>query len=374
MTQSPHGFAASLFHPDYGGDPVGGRLFPNRDRLQFQAETISLEIPLADMEVELERGGPGLFFSDAHQPDARIYLPNQTILRHPALKAQPQVAALLGRRELQRALRLTAWFAAGFAVVVWLASLATSAMVGAIAARVPAQWGEKIGGEVITNLRSENLLLDDTNDCAQLDSLAAPLIQVLPADSRSLQFYVAKNPLPNAFALPGGAVVVNQGLLQLTGDPDEILGVLAHELAHQTRRHVIRRAIAAAGPLVIFGVFLHSSSGAGNLLALGSGLMAFQEFSRDYETEADDTGWDYLVAANIDPRGMIHVFQKLEAVEGKLGMKSVEPQALRSHPDTAKRIARLQKKWDKLPRKSGFLDLPSVNWTIKVAEPLGKGP
>lgn len=367
MTQSPHDFAASLFHPDYGEEPLGGRLLPTRDGLQFRSEARSIEIPFADLEVAMEKGGKGLFFSDANQPGTRIYVPSQSVLRHPLLKGQPQVTALQGRRELQRALRLTGWFAAGFAVVVWLVSLASSAMVGAIAARVPAEWSEKLGSEVITHLRAENLLLDDTNDSAQLATLAAPLIQALPPGSRDQHFYIAKETQPNAFALPGGAVVVNQGLLQLTGDPDEILGVLAHELAHQTRRHVIRRAIAAAGPLVIFGVFLHSGSGAGNLLALGSGLMVFQGFSRDYETEADDTGWDYLVAANIDPRGMIHIFEKLQGVEGKSEAKG-EPQALRSHPDTAMRIARLEKKWDKLRRKSGFIELPSVKWTVQAGE------
>lgn len=362
LTPSAHGYSASLISLEHGAEPVGGTLLPGASELRFQSGKETVNIPWPNLEVAFERGGPGIFLSDCERPEVRIYVARQTILRHPALKAHPQVAGAVGRRELARAVRLTAYFAAGCAVAVWLGSLATSAMVRAIAARAPAQWEEKIGREEIGSLRTNNLLLDDSNDVAQLTALARPLMEALPPDRRALTFYIAKSAEPNAFALPGGAVVVNAGLLQLTDQPDEILGVLAHELAHQTKRHVIRRSIAAAGPLVIFGIFLHSGSGVGNLITLGSGLIVFQGFSQAYETEADDVGWDYLVKANIDPRGMIHIFQKLERVEAKMGVSEREPQAWQSHPATAARIARLEKRWANLPRKSGFIALPALRW------------
>jgi predicted Zn-dependent protease len=88
--------------------------------------------------------------------------------------------------------------------------------------------------------------------------------------------------------------------------------------------------------------------------------MVFEGFSQEYETEADDVGWKYLVAANIDPRGMIHTFEKLKAEEGD--MDNLMPQAFASHPALDKRIARLQSKWKKLNRKVGFLELPPVTW------------
>jgi predicted Zn-dependent protease len=192
--------------------------------------------------------------------------------------------------------------------------------------------------------------------------LAQPLIKVLPENRRNLKFFILDNPYPNAFALPGGYVVVHSGLLQMTDTPEELLGVLAHEIAHETQRHVIRHRIAAAGPLVIFGVFMHSHSGAGNLLALGSGLMIYQGFSQEYETEADDVGWKYLVAANIDPRGMIDTFKKLKAAEDSTGFTHMMPQAFASHPALAKRIARLEGRWKKLDRKIGFLQIDPVSW------------
>jgi Zn-dependent protease with chaperone function len=365
LNPAAHSFEACLFHPDYGSEPVSGRIQVGRMQLHFQSEAVSVDIPVAALEVEFENTGKGVFFSDASRPEVRIFAWDQSVLRHPAIRSHPQVASVLGRRDLTRAIRLTVCFAAGCVLVVWLGSLAMSAMARAIVARIPVQWEQKIGAQEIEKLRNGGRLLDDSNDVAQLTALAAPLIQALPAGRRDLKFYISDDPQPNAFALPGGHVVVNTGLLQLADQPEELLGVLAHELAHQTQRHVMRRKLAAAGPLVIFGLFLHGGSGLGNLLTMGSGLMVYQGFSQDYETEADDTGWNYLVAANIDPRGMIRAFQKLEAAEGKWGLHALMPQAFQSHPATQKRIARLEKKWKKLARKSDFLNLAPVKWSFQ---------
>jgi len=365
LNPTSHGFEASLFHPDFGSEPVGGKVSIGPKHLQFQSETVSLDIPVANLEVEFENADKGIWFSDTMRPDIRVFTLAQSILRHPTIRSHPQVASVLSRRDLNRALRLTLYFVAGCALAVWLGSLAMSAMASAIAARIPPEWEQKIGAMEIERLRQNGKLLDDSNDVAQLAVLAEPLIQALPAGRRDLKFYIANDSKPNAFALPGGHVVVNAGLLRMTDQPEELLGVLAHELAHQTKRHLLRRTIAAAGPLVIFGLFLHSESRMGNFVTLGSGLMVFQGFSQDYETEADDTGWNYLVAANIDPRGMIRALRKLEALEEKRPLHGFGPQSLQSHPATAKRIARLENKWNKLARKSDFLNLAPVQWTLK---------
>ena len=73
-------------------------------------------------------------------------------------------------------------------------------------------------------------------------------------------------------------------------------------------------------------------------------------------------GWKYLVAANIDPRGMIGVFKKLKAEEDAMGFAHLMPQSLASHPALSKRIAVLEKDWKKMNRQSGFLELPPITW------------
>lgn len=356
-------------HPDFGNEPVGGTILIGARRMLFQSESVSIEIPLEKLQVEFEEDGRGIFFSDAAKPGASIFTLDQSILRHPAIKSHREVAVVLGQREVGRALRLTLYFAVICVVATWLGSLAVSAMVGAIVARVPMTWEERIGEGEMEHLRRSGRLVEDSNSVAQLTALAAPLIQVLPADRRNVKFHIVTDPMPNAFALPGGNVVVNTGLLKLADQPEELLGVLAHELGHFTKRHAIRRIVAAAGPMVIFGVFLHGGNGAGNMLGAGAGLMIFEGFSQEYETEADVTGWSYLVAANIDPRGMIRSLQKLEASEGNPGLHKVVPQAFQSHPATEERIARLEGKWKKLARKTGFLELQPMTWNLAAAGP-----
>jgi beta-barrel assembly-enhancing protease len=367
LNRTIHGFDASLIHPDFGNEPVGGKIVIGQAGLQFQSEQISYEISLLNLEVEFEDAGKGIFFFSPSQPDIRIFTLAQSILRHPAIRSRPDVASMVGRRELTRALRLTLYFVCGCLLAIWLGSLAVSGMTSVIVARIPMEWEKKLGTSEIEDLRKRGELMDASNDVAQLTALAAPLVRVLPEKRRDLKFYISGNPEPNAYALPGGYVVVNEGLLRLLDQPEEILGVLAHELAHQTKRHAIRHNVAAAGPLVIFGIFLHSGSRAGNLIALGSGLMVYQGFSQEYETEADDIGWNYLVAANIDPRGMIRSFEAFESLEQKEEKRPQSSQAFRSHPATAKRLARLEAKWDKLPRKSDFLTLPPVKWSFTNA-------
>ena len=370
------GFEASLFHPDFGNEVVSGRIFIDRRTLHFRSESVSEAIAMENLDVEFEGGSGRICFTDSTRPDLKVFTVDQSVLNHPALrltsKVNAQVTNTLSQREGVRAIKLTLYFLVLCVVITWICSVSLSFMARTVAAGVPMEWEEKFGQDEIAKLRQEGVLLDDTNQIAQLTQLAQPLIRVLPENRRNLKFYILNDEDPNAFALPGGNVVVHTGLLQMTETPEELLGVLAHELAHETQRHVIRQKIAAAGPLVIFGVFLHGKSGAGNLLALGSGLMIYQGFSQEYETEADDVGWKYMVAAKIDPRGMLSAFKKLKAMEDEMGLGQLMPQAFASHPALAKRISRLEGKWQKLDQRTGFLELAPVSWP-KPQEP-GRHP
>jgi len=111
--------------------------------------------------------------------------------------------------------------------------------------------------------------------------------------------------------------------------------------------------------LLVLQLFLKGQNGmVTTVVGAGSALLVNQSFSQEYEKEADDTGWDYLLAANIDPRGMIDMFKKLKGIEGNTGGSGL-PRAFQSHPDLDQRISRLEKKWRRLSRKSGFLRLNS---------------
>jgi predicted Zn-dependent protease len=93
------------------------------------------------------------------------------------------------------------------------------------------------------------------------------------------------------------------------------------------------------------------------VLTDGSQLLLRQSYSRDFEREADDAGWQYLLKANIDPRGMIRFFDRLKKEEQKYPQLSGSLQLLDTHPATDERMKRLEEKWKKLERKDGFRKL-----------------
>jgi predicted Zn-dependent protease len=90
-------------------------------------------------------------------------------------------------------------------------------------------------------------------------------------------------------------------------------------------------------------------------LGANSEVLVQQSYSQDYEMEADAAGWDYLVKARIDPRGLISLLRKFEAEQDQIKKFRPAVQALSSHPSTAKRIRVLESKWSKLKDKSGFI-------------------
>jgi beta-barrel assembly-enhancing protease len=138
------------------------------------------------------------------------------------------------------------------------------------------------------------------------------------ADERGLQwrFYVVDDPQINAFAVPGGFIYVNSGLIARTANMSELAGVLGHEIAHVTRRHSMdqmakaERANLGVAALCIFQPAV-CESGVGSAAIQVGGAAAFSKFSRDDERESDRYGVQYVTRAGIDPRGMPSMFRTL---------------------------------------------------------------
>src|SRR5690606_32430743 len=117
--------------------------------------------------------------------------------------------------------------------------------------------------------------------------------------------------------------------------PEEVAGVVAHEIAHVTEQHSMRQIISSTGLFLIIQAFLGDASGLLGALADNSYFLLNQKFSRDHEREADEKGMELLIAANIDPQGMISFFETLEEEHADM------PSALNmisTHPATKERI------------------------------------
>jgi predicted Zn-dependent protease len=224
---------------------------------------------------------------------------------------------------------------------------------------IPLSWDAQEGDAVIGKLQKKLPFITDSNAVAQLTEFAAPLMRTISTNSAQFKFHLLEDDDPNAFALPGGHIVVTTGLLKIADNQDEVLGVLAHESAHVTQRHALRHEISGMGPTYMVKILTGGRSKALEALAYPSELLAYESFSQEYEREADSVGWDYLVAANINPHGMIDLFRKFEAEEGKFSTGN-EHHAFDSHPAMEKRIAWLEAKWGKLPETNQFILLTNA--------------
>jgi predicted Zn-dependent protease len=139
-------------------------------------------------------------------------------------------------------------------------------------------------------------------------------------------------------------------LIKDTERPEQLAGVLAHEIAHVTRRHGMSRILEAAGVAIAVDMLLGNVEG---MIAFGAELFsasAVNAYSRDSETDADVEGLKLLVDAGIDPNGMVEFFQVMEQEEDEL--TEMIPLWMRSHPEHEQRIVVLQAQIGSLPTQT----------------------
>jgi len=216
---------------------------------------------------------------------------------------------------------------------------------------------KRIGEQIMREVRRDPAYLDDPQLLDYLHSLWAPLVQTarqhgdIDSDTERLfpyESFLVRDRSVNAFALPGGYVGVHLGLIAITGTPDELASVLAHELAHITRRHIARSVAASSRSStlglagMLLGLLVASRAGSADMAqaAVMGGQAAMVQaqlnFSRDMEREADRSGLSTLVGAGFAPAGMSAMFDKLDSAS-RLNDNGAFPY-LRSHPLTVDRI------------------------------------
>ena len=156
---------------------------------------------------------------------------------------------------------------------------------------------------------------------------------------------VVKSDVVNAFALPGGYVVVFTGLMKKAESGEEVAGVLSHELNHVLQRHGLERIVKSLGLMTVAAIVFGNQQGlVGMMKQLGVELFTLK-FGREQETEADLRGLQLLQRAKIDPSGMITFFERLsEKDQGRM-------EWLSTHPMSAARAERLKAELAALPKK-----------------------
>jgi beta-barrel assembly-enhancing protease len=171
-------------------------------------------------------------------------------------------------------------------------------------------------------------------------------------------FRVIEDDSPNAFALPGGFIFVNTGLLKIASEEDEFAGAVAHEIAHVAARHLTCRATKGQIASILslpLGMVLGGWTGYAVRQGAGVGVQTlFSSFSRADETEADYLGVQYMYATGYDPNGAVSIFEKLEALQKT--RPGLAAKVFGSHPMDAQRIDNTQKEIQRiLPSKPEYV-------------------
>lgn len=207
----------------------------------------------------------------------------------------------------------------------------------------------QIGRMIVRGLRDQDQLLEDPEVAEYIRSLGLRLSSQAHDGSQRFNFFMVKDSGINAFALPGGFIGVNAGLLLETKNESELAGVLAHEIAHVTQRHIARsiaaqsRSSLVSTAAMLAAILVGAAAGGGDAAMAGMAAaqsLAIQQqisFTRSNESEADRVGIGVLARAGFDPQGMPAFFETMSRHAGSSEMNI--PEMLRTHPVTSTRIA-----------------------------------
>jgi beta-barrel assembly-enhancing protease len=207
----------------------------------------------------------------------------------------------------------------------------------------------RIGRMIVRGLRDQDRILEDPEITAYVQSLGAQLAAQANEGGYRFQFFVVRDSTLNAFALPGGFIGVNSGLILTTENESELAGVMAHEIAHVTQRHIARSVAAqsrqslVSTAAMLAAILIGAAVGGGDAAMAGvtaAQNVALQQrisFTRANETEADRVGLGILAHAGFDPNGMPDFFETMN--RGAPHSENQLPEMLRTHPVTTSRIA-----------------------------------
>jgi len=250
--------------------------------------------------------------------------------------------------EQMRHRRRLVWSLVGGVILATVLGLwfGSDLLVELAVSRIPVEWEQKLGKSAYRDYLTHQEVMKEGPAVTALGEITQRLTERIPNNPYKFDVTVVKSDVVNAFALPGGYVVVFTGLMKKAESGEEVAGVLSHELNHVLQRHGLERILKSLGLLTVVAIVLGDRQGlVGMMKQLGVELLTLK-FGREQETEADLTGLQLLQRAKIDPSGMIRFFERLsEKDEGRM-------EWLSTHPMSTARADRLKTEIAALPKKS----------------------
>ncbi|TAJ10828.1 MAG: M48 family metallopeptidase [Nitrospirae bacterium] len=221
----------------------------------------------------------------------------------------------------------------GLILLLWLGS---DALVQMAVNRIPVEWEQPIGEAARSQFLAGQTIVKEGPAVAAVQEITKRLADAAPGNPYKFEVTLVRSDVVNAFALPGGYVVVFTGLLKKSESPEEVAGVLAHELNHVLLRHGLERIVKTAGIMAVVTIVVGDQQGlVGLAKRLGVELLTLK-FGREQETQADVQGLHLLHRAKIAPNGMIRFFDRLSESD------KLQVEILSTHPMSAARAERLK--------------------------------
>ena len=340
---------ALIFGPDLSPGGQSGSLSVSPLGVEVQVGERSQRVDLNIVRLrQVGFGKPGLEITWAVGDDvwAAHVLDHDAarrVLSDSALTFTSQANALRGTQTRVKVRRTVGWSVLGFIVLLPVLLLLAllinaNAIAGWVVDRIPIEQEMEWGRQAFAGMRGNLKLRETGADVNAVRNIGARLSQ---GSEYKYEFYVAEDKTLNAFALPGGTIVIHTGLIEATKRPEELAGVIAHEIQHVELRHSIRGMVKDLG---LRGLWAAATGDLGGTLIGEAALqLTSLKFSRDDESEADFDGFDSLVSANIDPSGMPAFFKTMseQAADAPVAFISTHPLSEDREQELLKRVSEL---------------------------------
>jgi beta-barrel assembly-enhancing protease len=274
--------------------------------------------------------------------DRRLYLKDAGVivafrrlapLHLSAAVEQTVDAVRRGRRRRRTVLAIALASTVAAVLALWFGF---DALVAVAVNRIPVGWEQEIGEAARRQFLENQSIVEGGPAVEAVNEITRRLVESIPHTPYQFQVTVVRNNVVNAFALPGGYVIVYTGLMKTATGPDEVAGVLSHELNHVLLRHALKRVVKNVGFVAIVTIVAGGQEAVMRLLRRLIIELTTLRFSREQEMEADLSGLRLLQQAKVSPAGLIVFFERLSSRE----QPAVE--LLSTHPMSTARAERLK--------------------------------
>lgn len=298
--------------------------------------------------VDRPAAGEPLRVSYAGEHGARLVLPASA--RALLLERAPHLKGGVSARRALRVLAIVALCVAGAAAAGYgVLTLAPQVL----ADLMPESWREQMGDSAEASFVGKAKRCESPKGVAALKAMTERLLAAAP-EKPKLTTRVFDMPIVNAFALPGGHILVTRKLIDGASDPDQVAGVLAHELGHVVLRHPEAQLVRVMGLNLILSL---ASGGGSDTIGGFAGILAILRYGRSAEREADQFAQTTLEQAQIDPLGLKRFLESVSKSEIKVDTGFFEGigSILSTHPGTRERIKAMR------PLPDGVAARPSLD-------------